>query len=158
MSKPVSVPAAALLLLCACSPSHTVSTGNGTVTVTDKGKGESVVHVAGKDGASLDINSGKAVTDYPSDTPLYSGKSMMDMKSGEKHSRVIVIQTTDSMEAISDFYKKELESKGWKTETDMTTPQMVMYVASKDKRKLVIQIGSDSSAKMQSVSQTLADQ
>ncbi len=80
---------------------------------------------------------------------------MMDMKSGEKNARVVAIQTPDAVEKISDFYKSELESKGWKTETSMTTPQMTMYVASKGERKLVIQIGSDDSNR--SISQTLAD-
>jgi uncharacterized lipoprotein YajG len=143
-------------LLCACSPSHTLHTSNGSVTVTEKGNnGESVVHVAGKDGATLDINSGKAITDYPSDTPLYEGKSMMDMKAAEKHSRVVAIQTSDSLDKISDFYKSQLDSKGWKVESSINSPQMNSFVATKDSRKLVVVIGTD--GKIQSVSQTLAD-
>jgi len=156
MSKIALVTAASLALLCACNR-HTFTMKDGSVTVTDKGKGDSTIHVTGKDGASLDINSGKAITDYPSDVPLYSGKSMMDMKNAEKNSRVVVIQTSDPLDKISDFYKSGLESKGWKTETNMTTPQMTMWVATKDNRKLVIQVGADESSKMQSISQTLAD-
>jgi len=145
-------------LLCACSPSHTVTTSNGSVTVTEKGHdGESAVHVTGKDGATLDINSGKTITDYPSDTPLYEGKSMMDMKAAEKHSRVVAIQTPDSLEKISDFYKSQLDSKGWKVESTMTTPEMNSYVATKDNHKLVVLISADKGSKMQSISQTLAE-
>jgi hypothetical protein len=146
--------AASLSLFCACTPSHTVYTNNGTVTVTDKGKDSGSVHVETKEGASLDINSGKAITDYPSDLPLYSGKSMMDMKDETKHSRVVLIQTADSLDKIVAFYKSELDGKGWKTETSMTTPDMTMLVVTKGNRKAVIQIGSDKSSKMQSVSQT----
>jgi hypothetical protein len=157
MSKIALATVSALALLCGCSRTQTYSTKDATVTVTDKGKDQGSVHVSGKDGTSLDINTGKPITDYPSDTPLYSGKSMMDMKSGEKNARVVAIQTPDAVEKISDFYKSELESKGWKTETSMTTPQMTMYVATKGERKLVIQIGTDGSSKTQTVSQTLAD-
>ena len=145
-------------LLCACSPSHTIHTGNGTVTVTEKGgNGDSAVHVTGKDGVSLDINSGKTITDYPSDTPLYEGKSMMDAKSLEKHSRVVSIQTPDSAEKITDFYKSQIEGKGWKIESTMTSPQMNLFVATKENRKLTVMIGTDQNAKMQSITQTLAD-
>jgi hypothetical protein len=157
MSKTALATASVLVLLCACSRTQTYSTKDATVTVTDKGKDQGSVHVSGKDGASLDINTGRPITDYPSDTPLYSGKSMMDMKSGEKSSRVVAIQTSDSLEKISGFYKSELDSKGWKIDTNMTTPEMTMYVASKGERKLVIQISTDASSKMQTVSQTLAD-
>lgn len=157
MSKLVLITAALLATTCACSRTQTYATKEGSVTVTSKGKDEGSVHVTGKDGSSMDINTGKAITDYPSDVPFYSGKTMMDMKSAEKNSRVVAIQTPDSLEKITAYYKSELESKGWKTDTNMTTPQMVMYVASKGKQKLVIQISADESSKLQTVSQTLAD-
>ena len=110
MSKNALFAAVALAALCACSHTQSYSTKDATVTVTDKGKDQGAIHVAGKDGTSLDINSGKAITDYPSDVPLYSGKSMMDMKADQKHSRVVAIQTPDSMDKITDFYKSELDS------------------------------------------------
>jgi hypothetical protein len=156
MSKPALIAATALSLLCACSKTQTYSTKDASVTVTDKGKDQGSLKVVAKDGTTLDINSGKPITDYPSDAPLYSGKSVMDMKSAEKNARVVAIQTSDSIEKISGFYKGELEAKGWKTESTMTTPQMTMYVASKGERKLVVQISSDSN-NTQSVSQTLSD-
>lgn len=145
----------AAVALCSCSRSQTYSTKDGTVTVSSKGKDDSSVHVTGKDGSSVDFNSGKPITDYPSDAPLYSGKAMMDMKSEADHSRVVAIQTSDSLEKIAGFYKSELEGKGWKTQTSMNTPQMTMYVAEKGERKLMVQISADDSAKMQTVSQTL---
>jgi hypothetical protein len=157
MLKLALVTAAALAILCACSRTHSYSTEDGTVTVNSKGKDEGSVHVTGKDGTSLDINTGKPITDYPSDVPLYSGKSMMDMKSEETHSRVVALQSPDSLEKITEFYKSEFPSKGWKVETNMNTPQMNMYVASKGDRKLVVQIASDESTKLQSISQTLSD-
>ena len=147
---------AAILVLCACSShTHTISTGDGTVTVDAKGKDASVVHITGKDGASVDINSGKPITDYPSDVPLYEGKSVMDMKSGEKNARVVALETPDPVQKIADFYKAQLESKGWKSEATMSTDEMTMYSATKNERKLVITIAS--SGDKRTISQTLAD-
>jgi hypothetical protein len=94
-----------LTFLCACSHSHTYTTKDASVTIDSKGKDEAVVHVTGKDGASLDFNTGKPITDYPSDTPLYQGKTVMDMKSEKDHVRHITLQTSDSMDKILDFYK-----------------------------------------------------
>ncbi len=103
----------------------------------------------------MDLNTGKPITDYPGDVPLYSGKSVMDMKSGEKNARVVVLQTPDSLDKVGGFYKSQFDSQGWKTETSINTDKMVMYKASKDNRVLVVQIGADSGKT--SISQTLAD-
>jgi hypothetical protein len=156
MSKLILATVAALCLTCACAKTKVYSTKEGSLEVTDQGK-EQVIHVTGKDGKSVDINTGKAITDYPSDTPLYSGKAEMDLKSNENHSRVVAIQTPDSIDKINTFYKAELEAKGWKIETNMTTPEMTLYAATKGDRKLVIQVSGDPSEKMQTINQTLAD-
>jgi len=155
MSKNALAAAAVLSLLCACSHSHTVTTKDGSVSVEQGKDGSGSVHAVGKDGSSVDINTGKKITDYPSDVPLYEGTSVMDMKSGEKHSRVVVVQTPDSIDKISDFYKSQLDSMGWKVDATMNTDTTVIYKASKDNREMVVQIGSDGGK--QSISQTLAD-
>jgi hypothetical protein len=154
MSKHI-LAAAVIGFLCACSHSHTYTTSNGSVSIDQSKDGASSIHAVGKDGASVDIGTNKPITDYPSDVPLYSGKSVMDVKSGEKHSRVIMVQTPDSMDKISDFYKSKLADNGWKVETSMNMEKMVMYKASKENRDLVVQIGSDNG--QQSISHTLAD-
>jgi len=132
--------------------------GDGAKVTVETGKGgdDTALHVQGKDGSSMDINTGKTITDYPGDVPLYTGKSAMDMKSGEKNARVVMIQTPDSMEKINTFYKSQLESKGWKVETTLNTDKMVMYKASKENRDLVVQIGTDG-GNQSTVNQTLAD-
>jgi hypothetical protein len=143
-------------LLCACSHSRTVTTQNGASVTVDQAKdGAGSVHAVGKDGTSVDINVSKKVTDYPGDVPLYQGVSTMDMKSPEKHARVLVLQTPDPMDKISNFYKSQFDDKGWKVEATMTTDKMVMYKASKDNREMVVQVGSDGGK--QTISQTLAD-
>jgi hypothetical protein len=155
MSKHVLAAAAVFSLLCACSHSRTITTQDGSVSVADGKDGSSSIHAVGKDGSSMDLNTGKPITDYPSDVPLYSGKSVMDMKSGEKNARVVVLQTPDSLDKVGGFYKSQFDSQGWKTETSINTDKMVMYKASKDNRVLVVQIGADSGKT--SISQTLAD-
>ncbi len=143
-----------LSILWACSHTHTVTTSDGSVTV-DQSKDGGSMHVVGKDGAMADINTGKPITDYPADVPLYEGKSVMDIKSNEKHARVIALQTSDSLDEISDFYKSQLDSKGWKVETTMKTGEMSVFKANKDNRELVVSIGSEGGK--QSISQTLTD-
>ena len=135
--------ALALISLCACSRSRTITTNDGSVTVTDTGKDQASVKVNGKDGqTSVEMNSGKAITDYPSEVPLYSGKTVLDVKSAEKHARSLSIQSSDSADKISNFYKAGLESKGWKTDSSIAAGPMTMFTASKDTRELVIQIMS----------------
>jgi hypothetical protein len=157
MYKITPILVAALALLGACTPSRTITTRDGSVTITDKGKDDGSMHIAAKDGTSLDINTGKPITDYPSDVPLYAGKSVMDMKTEQKHARTVSIQTPDSVEKITEFYKSRLESNGWKTESTISTPQMTMYVATKDNRQMTVTIAAADDGKMQTVNQNLAD-
>ncbi len=86
MLKNLSAAAAVISFLTACSHSHTITAqdGSATVTVDNAKDGGSAVHAVGKDGSTVDINTGKAITDYPSDVPLYTGKSAMDVKTARK--------------------------------------------------------------------------
>ncbi|MGA3079414.1 MAG: hypothetical protein ABSG56_37760, partial [Bryobacteraceae bacterium] len=61
----------------------------------------------------------------------------------------------DALDKIVDFYKKGLDSNGWKTESTMTTAQLTMLTATKDQRQLMLQI-SDSGDK-RGVMQNLSD-
>lgn len=156
MLKTTFAAAAALFLLCACSShTHTISTSDGTVTVESTDKEKTALHVTGKDGSSVEINTGKQIKDYPGDVPLYEGKSVMDMKAGSKNARVVALETPDPMPKIVDFYRSQLGSKGWKVESTMSTDQMTMYVATKDSRKMVVTISSN--GKTVTISQELAD-
>jgi hypothetical protein len=130
------IAAAALLVptfFCSCSTTRTYSGRDGSVTVT-----------SGKNGkTTLDYNSGKPITDYPSDTPLYQAKSLLDMKSAEKNTRSITMETTDPIDKITNFYKSELASKGWESKATMTMGAMTMLTAQKGNRQLVVQVTSD---------------
>ena len=56
---------------------------------------------------------------------------------------------------IADYYKKGLDSSGWKIEGTMNMGDMNMFTATKENRQLVVQI-SNSSGK-RSISQILSD-
>jgi hypothetical protein len=134
---------------CACSNGKTYSGRDGSVTVTEKGKDQASVSISGKDGkTTLDYNTGKPITDYPSDTPLYKAKSVLDMKNAEKNSRSVTLETTDPADKIADFYKSELASKGWESKATMSMGAMTMLTAEKGDRQLVIQITSDDKKRM----------
>ena len=157
-------PLSALLaagLLCAgaaCSRSHTVTTADGKVSYQEKGKGVGTVTVTGKDGqtATLNFNQNKVPDDYPKDVPIYSpAKIVMSQSISEEKARNLMLESPDALDKIVDFYKKGLDSNGWKTESTMTTAQLTMLTATKDQRQLMLQI-SDSGDK-RGVMQNLSD-
>jgi hypothetical protein len=128
---------------CACSSSRTYNSRDGSVTVTEKGKDQATVSISGKDGkTTLDYNTGKPITDYPADAPLYKAKSLMDMKSGEKNARTVTMESTDPADKIAAFYKSELESKGWESKASVNTDSMTMIAANKGDRELVVQLAN----------------
>lgn len=156
-------PAIALLAGClplftACSRSHTVTTSDGKITYKEKDKDAASVTVTGKDGqtATLDFNQNKVPDDYPKDLPVYaSGKVMMSQSASDKNARSLMLESSDPSDKIASFYKKELDSKGWKTESTVSTGQMNMISASKDQKQLMIQI-TDSGEK-RSIMQLVSD-
>jgi hypothetical protein len=148
-------------LLCAgaaCSRSHTVSTADGKVSYQDKGKDAGTVTVTGKDGqtATLTFNQNKVPDDYPKDVPIYApSKIVMSQSVSQENARNLMLESPDALDKIVDFYKKRLDSSGWKTESTMTTAQLTMLTATKDQRQLTLQI-TDSGDK-RGVMQILSD-
>ena len=153
-----ALPAACLLFAAgACNRSHTVTTSDGKVTYQEKGKDAGTVTVTGKDGktATVDFNQGKIPNDYPKDVPVYSGKVVMAQSFSEKNARNLMLESSDTADKIAEFYKKELERSGWKTETTVATTGMNMIGANKGAKQIMIQI-TDSGEK-RSIMQVLTD-
>jgi len=114
----------------ACSRSHTVSTVN--------------------------FNQNKVPDDYPKDVPIYSpAKVVMSQSISEKNARTLMLESTDAADKVVDFYKKGLDGNGWKTESTMTTAQLTILTATKDRKQVLLQI-SDNGAK-RSVMQVVSD-
>jgi hypothetical protein len=141
----------------ACNRSHTVTTTDGQVTYKEKGKDAGSVKVTGKDGktATLEFHQGRIPDDYPKDVPVYSGKVVMAQAISEKNARNLMLETSDSAGKIAEFYRKELERNGWRTETTVATGSVSMIGANKDQKQIVIQI-TDSGGK-RSIMQVLSD-
>ena len=88
--------------------------------------------------------------------PIYSpAKIVMSQSISQENARNVVLESPDAIDKIVDFYKKGLDSNGWKTESTMTTAQLTMLTSTKDQRQLTLQI-SDSGDK-RGVMQMLTD-
>jgi len=142
----------------ACSRSRTYTSKDGSVTVEQKGKDAGSMTFTGKNGETVAItmNGGKVPDDYPKDVPLYEGtKVIMSNTASEKHAKHLVLESTDPADKIAEYYKKGLESNGWKIEGTMNMGEMNMFTASKENRQLVIQIAN--SADKRTITQILTD-
>ena len=151
--------AAGLLLAgAACTRTHTITTSDGKVSYDQKGKDAGTVTVTGKDGqtATLAYNQNKVPGDYPKDVPVYTpSKVVMSQSASEKNARNLMLESPGTADSIVAFYKKELDSNGWKTESTMATAQLTLLTATKDQRQVVLQI-TDSGAK-RGIMQTVSD-
>ena len=151
--------AAAALLGAGCGRTHTVSTSDGKVTVTEKGKdGAASMTFTGKNGekVTMDVNSGKLPSDYPSDVPVYKdARVTMSQTVSEKNGRNLMMETGDAADKVAGFYKTGLESNGWKIEGTVAMGELNMITATKDAREFVVQITNSSDKR--SIMQTVAD-
>ena len=155
--------AAVCLVVCSfasmsCSKSATFSTKDGTVTVEQKGGDPTSMTITAKDGKGMTMNmgEGKVPDDYPKDLPVYTGaKVVLTQSVSDKNARSLMLESSDPTDKISEFYKKGLESNGWKIENTMTSGDMTMFTAIKDNRQAVLQImnGGDK----RTISQVLSD-
>jgi hypothetical protein len=127
----------------ACKRSSTYSTKDGSMTVEQKGKDVSSMTFTGKDGQKvvMDVGGGKVPGDYPKDVPVYDdAKVILSQSTSEKNAQNLVLESNDAAEKIAGFYKKGLESNGWKIEGNMNMGEMSMFTAVKEKRQVVVQV------------------
>ena len=142
----------------ACSRSQTYTSKDGSVTVEQKGKDGGSMTFKGKNGETVAItmDGGKIPDDYPKDVPLYEGtKVIMANAASEKHAKHLVLESKDAVDKIVDYYKKGLDSNGWKVEGTMNMGEMNMFTATKENRQLVIQIANGPDKR--SITQILSD-
>ena len=142
----------------ACKKSNTYSTNDGSMTVEQKGKDVSSMTFTGKDGQKvvMDVGGGKVPGDYPKDVPVYDGaKVIMSQSTNEKNMQNLVLESNDPAGKIAEFYKKGLESNGWKIEGTMNMGEMNMFTATKDKRQAVVQVVN--AADKRTITQILSD-
>jgi hypothetical protein len=142
----------------ACRRSSTYTVKDGSLTVEQKGKDAGSMTFTGKNGetVAINMNGGKVPDDYPKDVPLYEGtKVIMSNSASEKHARHLILESKDPADKIAEYYKKGLDSNGWKIEGTMNMGEMNMFTATKDNRQLVVQISNSSDKR--TISQILTD-
>ncbi|MDQ6665016.1 MAG: hypothetical protein M3Z23_11550 [Acidobacteriota bacterium] len=157
----LSLPLLVLVLGIAACTRHSYSSGysssDGSVVIDQKGKDSSSMKITGRDGkqVSIDMNTGSMPADYPKDVPVYNGATVVISQAmSKKNGSHIMLETTDSAAKITEYYKKELDANGWKTEASMDMGAMSIITAHKDQRQLVIQVVGDNNKR--SINQTLA--
>jgi hypothetical protein len=107
----------------------------GTYTVTD---------AQGKETFSMEVKKDGLPTGFPEDFPVYKGKSLSGSRTeGEDAvSYVTQVETPDSADTVTDWYKKALADKGYELPSIMqmgTSGNMIMF--QKGKSSGVISIG-----------------
>ncbi|HPZ06943.1 MAG TPA: hypothetical protein PL110_02425 [Candidatus Eremiobacteraeota bacterium] len=118
------------------SPKPAESPCEGTITITDK-KGDKV-----------SFTRGEITKDFPSDVPLYPGAEILStITYKDKHVTTVSLETSDSIDKIKEFYKKELVRNGWKFEGVFSTDKSMMFAGRKDKRTAGIAITSGEKSK-----------
>ena len=100
-------------------------------------------------------------TNYPKDVPVYPGVKVngngrddqglgisfadIDQPVREKNGEFLLLESTDPLEKILDFYSQELERNGWKTQTvQVTDARLSGLAASKDSRRVQLLIKNSS--------------
>jgi len=95
-----------------------------TTGVNVEQDGEKVT-IEGEDGEQIEIGSGAELPDdFPSDVPVYKGADVVStstLSDGGAKNFYISLQTTDAFEDVVEWYKSEMDSKGWEIEADVVT-------------------------------------
>lgn len=115
--------------------------------------------IAAEDGQKVVLDSaagGRVPDDYPKDVPVYTdAKVTMSQSATEKHTRIMLLESSRPPEKIADFYKQGLEGNGWKVDTNVSVPQVIVLTAIKEKRQAVVQIMS--AGDKRTINQILSD-
>ena len=114
-----------------------VTTDEGTLAVTgDAEKGQ--VNIKTDDGETIEMSYGtKTIPDnFPKDVPVYSPAQVRMTQVVDENRGVISLSTSDDIEKVTAFYKKELVEQGWTIKNEMTMGAMSLIQAVKENRSL----------------------
>lgn len=142
-----SMVAAAVLLLAACGGEKTVySDAEGNeVKVTREGDGDaSEVKITSADGsATVNINAGATDAKLPFGLELYPGAkvvSTMNSNSDGKSGAMVVMESSAKPDAVITWYRKSVEGKGFKVETEITSGDMRAIAGTRDGGSFTLQV------------------
>ena len=141
------VTVAAVLALAGCGGEKTVySDAEGNeVKVTREGDGEaSEVKITSAEGsATVNINDGATDAKLPFGLEIYPGAkvvSTMNSNSDGKSGAMVVMESGAKPEAVIAWYRKSVEGKGFKVETEITTGDMRAIAGTKDNGSFTLQV------------------
>lgn len=93
----------------------TVTSKDGEVVATQSADGETFTMTTGDGGASMAIGKGAKLPDgFPKDIPIYAGAEIQ-MTSADPASSSFSVQamSSDAIDKVAEYYKKEMKSQGW---------------------------------------------
>jgi len=77
-------------------------------------------------------NTNRVPANFPADIPIYPGAGLIS-DSAIGNDQTVLLQTTDSLEKVVDFYRRQLKSDGWKISSIRDKGDKTVIQASKDK-------------------------
>lgn len=133
--------------LASCGGEKTVySDAEGNeVKVTREEDGEaSEIKIESADGsATVNIDTGPNGAKLPMGLAAYPGAkivSTMASNADGKSGAMVVMQTTAAQETVVDWYRKAVEAKGFKIESEITTQEMRAISGTKDGGSFTLQV------------------
>lgn len=139
--------ATATLALAACGGEKTVysDTEGNEVKVTREGDGEtSEIEIKSADGsATVNIDNGGTDAKLPLGLSVYPGAtvvSTMTSNSNGKTGGMVVMQSSADRDTVVAWYRKTVEAKGFKIESEITTQDMKAISGSKDGGSFSLQV------------------
>lgn len=138
--------ATATLALAACGGEKTVySDAEGNeVNVTRKADGDaSEIKITSSDGsATVNIDSGGTSAKLPLGLSVYPGAkvvSTMTTNADGKSGGMVVMETSADRDTVIVWYRKTVEAKGFKIESEITTPQLKSIAGTSDSGSFSLQ-------------------
>jgi hypothetical protein len=123
------------------------------VKVTREGDGDaSEVKITSADGsATVNINAGDTDAKLPFGLEIYPGAkvvSTMNSNSDGNTGAMVVMESDAKPDAVLGWYRKSVESKGFKIETEITTGDMRAIAGTKDKGSFTLQVAPGDAGSM----------
>lgn len=121
---------------------------NGGATIVDKETGNTT---------TVDAKGGKMPEGWPKNITQYPGSkvtqsSATDTEKGKSFS--IILETTDAVDKVNEYYAKELKGAGFKKSTEMTREDGVTVFYQSDKDILTMTIFKENGKTLLSISLT----
>ena len=92
--------------------------------------------------SSSEQSSGKIIlpTGFPTDVPLYPNAKTTSSNQTPEGTYTLALETTDTSEQVSSYYKTELPQAGWATEEPETVAGVILFSGKKNNRTISLQI------------------